>query len=111
MSKRCAGILGHLVVSIPRLKLPPLPCGDRAALRHEAADSSPSAPVISSIRKALSRHPYGWPLLFAILARVGDVRESAIANCSGLNPKGPGLLLYAMRPCESIKQIRSGHPV
>ena len=88
--------------------LPVQVCGDvvqltKTLVSQEDADSSPSAPVISSIRMVLSRHPYGWPLLFAILAPVGDVRESAIANWSGLNPKGPGLLLYAMWPCESIK--------
>jgi hypothetical protein len=74
-------------------QLPALPCDDRAADRQEAADSSPFAPVISLIREALSQRPYGWPLLLSKLAPVGNVRESAISNWSGLNPKGPGLLL------------------
>jgi hypothetical protein len=71
------------------------------------------APAITSSEKTqvfadaldqkLSQHRYGWPLLFSMLAPAGKARESAVANWSGLNPKGPGLLLYAMRPCESIK--------
>lgn len=41
----------------------------------------------------LSRYRYGWPRLFSVFAPVGKARESAVSNCSGLNPKGPGLLL------------------
>jgi hypothetical protein len=61
VSERYAGILGHLAVSIPRLtyQLQALPCGDRAADRQEAADSSPFAPVISLLREALSQRPMG----------------------------------------------------
>jgi hypothetical protein len=40
-------------------QLQALPCGDRAADRQEAADSSPFAPVISLLREALSQRPMG----------------------------------------------------
>ena len=42
---------------------------------------------------------------------VASIRSMALLSSSDLNPNGPGLLLYTMRPVASITYMRSGHPV
>jgi hypothetical protein len=86
-----------------RLTLEWFSWSDCLRVAHPVAGSSLMLLPFRCSEEVLSQHRYGWPMLFSVFTPVGKTRESAIPNCSGLNPKGPGLLLYAMRPCWSIK--------
>jgi hypothetical protein len=51
------------------------------------------APALSLFREGIEPASLWVDFALLMLAPVGKARESAICNCSGLNPKGPGLLL------------------